>query len=387
VLHAAVIALAWGLARAPREPRAARAEAQQPSLAPADTWVDLVRDDGREPPGVSSPQAPLASGVRPASAALLARAERRSTAPAGAARSARSGRDDTAATSTDEGALAPGSDPLGSDEVDTDGAGSDTSDGAPGAGGAGARLSLRDLGVTGANPFLDAAARPTQRQLYNQRLRESLRDDIARADQRRGLGPEGPAVAAVRELVMDSAGAPNNGALLRLRTDGAGRVTVVEVVEAERDADEWRRIASRLVQALAGKSLRVPRRSGGVTLDLRVSSRVALPSGADPGLEVELFGQTIKPGEGDRSTKISVLSPTIVQVPVPGTRGVGIPTGAFSLIAVAGDPVDIGAVARRVVTAYLVAMDTHEPAPAAPPATSGAASPAVPASMPSSEAP
>jgi hypothetical protein len=58
-----------------------------------------------------------------------------------------------------------------------------------------------------------------------------------------------------------------------------------------------------------------------------------------------------------------------------------VPIGVFSLIAVAGDPVDIGAVARRVVTAYLVAMDTHEPSPAVPtaPAVTAAPSPATPA--------
>ena len=120
-----------------------------------------------------------------------------------------------------------------------------------------------------------------------------------------------------------------------------------------------------------------------VDMPMRIAQDLVVPRlpeflAAHPGLEVELFGQTIKAGDGDRSTKISVLSPTIVQVPVPGTKGVGIPTGAFSLIAIAGDPVDIGAVARRVVTAYLVAMDTRDPTPAVPSATA-APSPAVPA--------
>ena len=373
VLHAASIGVAWWLGRAPWSPHAQAAEARR--AASPETWIDVVSetDEAHELPRARSPEPPGAAAAPAApGAALLARVERHRSAPARRhANVARSGEDGTEATSAGASGPGPGSSEAGSDEAD----------GAPGTAGAGPRLSLRDLGVGGANPFLDPASRPTERQTYNQRLRESLRGDLARADQRRGLGPEGPAVAAVRQLVMDSATAPNNGALLRLRTDGAGRVTLVEVVEAERDVDEWRRVANRLVQALAGKSLRVPRRSGGVTLDLRVSSRVTLPSGADPGLEVELFGQTIKQGDGDRSTKISVLSPTIVQVPVPGTHGVGVPIGVFSLIAVAGDPVDIGAVARRVVTAYLVAMDTHEPSPAVPtaPAVTAAPSPATPA--------
>jgi hypothetical protein len=247
-------------------------------------------------------------------------------------------------------------------------------------GGSGPQLSLRDLGVDrGSNPFIGPVTeRPTERQVLNQRLRHALRGEIARQDQARGLGPEGPAVTAVTDIVMASATAPNTSALLRVRTDGAGGVTLVDVLEADRDGDEWQRIAAELVRALAGKKLRVPAGSDGVSFQLRVVSRVQLPSGADPGLSVDVLGIPLKKGDGDRSTKISILSPVIKEVEVPDSNGIRVPVVSFAIIGAAGDLADIGAVARRLVSAYLVTMETHflpekASVPAAPPASPGPA--------------
>lgn len=238
----------------------------------------------------------------------------------------------------------------------------------PGADGSEPRLSLRDLGVgVENNLFLGpAASPPSQGQVLNRRLRHSLSSGLARHDQRVGLGPEGPAIAAVKSIVLQSATTPNTSAVLRLRTDGEGRTVLVELIDASNESDGWQRIAAELERALAGKRLRVPRGTGGVSLTLRVASRVQLPSGADPGLAVDLFGQTIKKGEGDRSAKLKILTPeiSVQEVEIPNTDGVKIPvlTAGLTLIGGVGDLVDIGAVAQRVVTAYLVGMETH-PAP------------------------
>lgn len=231
--------------------------------------------------------------------------------------------------------------------------------------GSGPRLSLRELGIgAGNNPFFgpDASA-PSRGQVLNQRLRHSLRSGLASHDQKMGLGPEGPAVAAVKSIVLASATTPNTSALLRLRTDADGRTVLVEVVEAANESDGWRRIAEELERALAGKRLRVVPGTGGVSMTLRVASRVQLPSGADPGLAVELFGQTIKEGGGDRSAKLKILTPeiSVQEVELPNSGGVKIPvvSASLTLIGAAGDLVDIGAVAQRIVTAYLVEMETH----------------------------
>jgi hypothetical protein len=234
----------------------------------------------------------------------------------------------------------------------------DTGDEAP-------RLSLRELGIGAEhNPFTGAPpSQPTQRQALNERLSHSLRSELASRDQELGLGPEGPAVAAVKGIVLNSATLPNTSAVLRLRTDGDGLTVHVEVIESSNASDGWRRIADELKRALAGKKLRVPPGTGGVSMALRVASRVQLPSGADPGLAVELFGQNIKAGEGDKSSQISILTPKVVvqQVEIPYSNGGTMPLAgvALSIVSGSGDIGDIGAVARRVVTAYLVSMETH----------------------------
>jgi hypothetical protein len=236
----------------------------------------------------------------------------------------------------------------------------------------GPRLSLRELGIGAEhNPFTGSPpSQPTQRQALNERLNHSLRSELANHDQKLGLGPEGPAVAAVKGIVLDSATLPNTSAVLRLRTDADGLTVHVEVIEASNASDGWRRIADELKRALAGKKLRVPPGTGGVSMILRVASRVQLPSGADPGLAVELFGQTLKAGEGDKSSKISILTPKVViqEVEIPFSNGGTMPVVgvALSIVSGSGDIGDIGAVARRVVTAYLVSMETH-PSPAIAP--------------------
>jgi hypothetical protein len=227
-------------------------------------------------------------------------------------------------------------------------------------------LSLDALGVGPKNnPFLAPSGRRsgTQRRLADQ-IDHVLRSALAKHDQKLGLGPEGPAVAAVTDLVMQSTSAPNTSALLVLRTDGSGETVHVEVAEASGETEAWNAIAAGLQKALHGKKLRVPSGSGGVTMQLRVESREQLPSGADPGLAIDLLGQEVKSGAGDRSTRLQLLTPKIVleqyqvsstdphaKIPVVGFQ--------FTILGVMGDPVDIAAVARRVVHAHLVSLETH----------------------------
>jgi len=237
------------------------------------------------------------------------------------------------------------------------------------------RLSLQALGVgPGNNPFLGPSATPgpSGRQTLARQIDHVLRKGLAEHDRQLGLGPEGPAVALVTELVMQSEAAPNTSALLGLRVDGAGHTVHVEVLEASGETAAWEAIAAELLKKLAGQRLRVPSGSGGQSMQLRVTSRNALPSGADPGLAIELFGQEIKSGDGPRSTRLQILTPQIAvqEVEVPYTDGrekVQALTATLTIVALRGDPVDIGAVARRVVHAHLVALETHPKEPDATP--------------------
>jgi hypothetical protein len=207
----------------------------------------------------------------------------------------------------------------------------------------------------------------------NARLRHSLRSGLASHDQKLGLGPEGPAVVAIKSIVSNSP-TTNTSGLLGIRTDATGLVVHVEVLQASSDGEEWRRIAAELERALAHQRLRVPSGSAGVTLELRVVSRVQMPSGADPGFSVALFGHELREGGGSRSAGLDLFSPELIvqEVEIPYTEGRHtMPSVSVKLGGLKGDLADIGAVARRIVSAHLVAMETHAAEPAAQPSLRG----------------
>jgi hypothetical protein len=353
--HAALLAIVPnGLVPSRTVPPSAPSSAPPPSAEDASDWLwldtaPLIEDPESEKAAAAErlPEAEperLPPGPMAAARRLETRAERgpRAVAPGG-----------TPVEPASDAVLDPGRGPSRAAEPDAAVASE------------GPRLSLSDLGVGAENnPFTREVPRqPSERQFFSRRLEDSLGTSLARHDQRLGLGPEGPAVAAVTQIVMESATSPNTSGLLAIHTDADGLTHTVEVLEASNDSQGWLRVAAELKRALAGKKLRVPKGSSGISMQLRVVSRVQLPSGTDPGLAVELFGQTIKKGSGDRSARLKLLSPeiTVSEVEIPYTDGHSMPVLGFSpnVIGFSGDIADIGAVARRVVSAHLVALDTH----------------------------
>jgi hypothetical protein len=235
-------------------------------------------------------------------------------------------------------------------------------------------LSLDELGVGTVNPFIgDEIAKPGGAggrgregsvAASARKLEQSIETALARRDQRIGLGPEGPVVAAVETLVMQSTTTPDSDATLFVRTDAEGKVVHAEVRVASSDGPEWERIARELVRSLGDKRMRVPAGSSGVSFQLQVTSREQLPSGASPGLEISVLGATLKRGRGDRPTKIAILEPKIgtQKVPLPhDPMGREVDAIVVSLVpfALFGDPVDIAAPARRVVRAHLRDLTVH----------------------------
>jgi hypothetical protein len=223
-------------------------------------------------------------------------------------------------------------------------------------------LSLEALGVGGVNPFL----RDYERVKISpaERLASSLRSAIASQDQKLGLGPEGPATRAVIDIVQQSTTTPDSSATLRVRTDATGAVQGTAVMASSGDSREWERIAAALVQALHGRTLRIPHGANGMTFDLKITSREQLPSGASPGLAVKVFGQTLKHGRGDRPTTLRLFEPEvrIASTPIdndPLGRNVDSLIIQFTVIGFNGDPTDIGAPARRVVHARLTDLTVY----------------------------
>jgi hypothetical protein len=319
-----------------------------PSVDPALVWLE-------EAPSVSVPPvpddtSPPAPGARSVERVASSRSTRASSVP------------------SDASAL-EAAEPSGVDLPPAEAPSNGTNSDAPG-------LTLEELGIGEQNPFLgDAARRLREKPRPGEGLRRSMADAIARSEQARGLGPEGPVLKELVELTRRSDAVLNASAVLRVATDASGRVLSVEVVESTSDGAPWRRVAARLFEALKRQRLRVPR---GVTMDLRVVSRVELPSGADPGMGVDVLGIPLKKPGGKKSPRISILKidPKGYKVQLPDGKVLELPYMPLqSLFELAGDPVDLAGKAQRMVRAHLERLWANERADEAPPASGSSSAP------------
>ena len=120
--------------------------------------------------------------------------------------------------------------------------------------------------------------------------------------------------------------------------DSEGKLLSSAVDNDGLDHHAWSRVARETAQALVQRRLTVPKGKG-VKLTVAVTSRLELPSGADPGVEVNIQGFPVKKGAGPRSTKLDFF------------------IFPFPTAALGGDPADIGAHARRMVRAHVVSEE------------------------------
>lgn len=227
------------------------------------------------------------------------------------------------------------------------------------------RLSLEQLGAGLANPFRNMSFERPVEPSPEQRLQASLQHDSLEADRRRSLGPEGPVIEAARRLALARDTLVEARAVLSVRSDAQGRVIKVEVLEGSGPVSEWQRLADDLLKSLAGVLLRLPASQGGTELQLQIVSALRLPSGADPGLRLDLFGQTLSEGAGPRSASLS-LSPKapLQKEQAEDTAGRHRDSPLqfeVGLLELRGDVSDIAARPRRVVEVSLLPARSHAP--------------------------
>ncbi len=220
------------------------------------------------------------------------------------------------------------------------------------------------LGVGGRNPFLPRSAEPEASPLRSAReasarVQSALRQDARARESELGLGPDGPVRDALTRATYQSSAPVSASAVFEITADGAGNVIGITVAGGGANIELYRGIAARARAALSGKPLRLPSGARGAELRIEVTSAWKLPSGADPGTEVELFGQTLKKGEGKQSSKVTLLDPiprvrcispddpkNDMKLPLCGVQ--------LRLFELAADPADIGARPRRIVHTRLV---------------------------------
>lgn len=117
------------------------------------------------------------------------------------------------------------------------------------------------------------------------KLDASLAAAAASKDTEIGLGAGGPVVSAAHDVSIGS-DAPDTGtATVDVETDATGMVTEVHLVESS-DALAWKKVAGKLHKRLATTRLTVPKGAAGVTVRVKISAALKLPSGAAPGQPV-----------------------------------------------------------------------------------------------------
>jgi hypothetical protein len=223
------------------------------------------------------------------------------------------------------------------------------------------RLTLEQLGIgriaeipREESPLL----RDSKRRLAESRkLQLSLLQQATVDAARIGLGPASPILGELEQLVQQSPLAANGWANVHARLLESGAIEI-ELLSSSTERERWTRILASAQQHLAIRRLQPPKGSRGLDLEIHVESRVVLSSGHDPGFAVKLFGMTLKKGEGKRSSGVELLSslphvelpddegPTPSADPVPKT-----PRLVLDLFKLGGDPSDIGAKPRRMVSA------------------------------------
>jgi hypothetical protein len=219
------------------------------------------------------------------------------------------------------------------------------------------RLSMEQLGIgrLGAVPreasdmLRDSERRLAQSRKLERSLQQGAADDAIQI----GLGPTGPFLSELEQLVQSSEISSNGWATIHARLLDGG-VVEMELLGSSSDRERWSKLLATATQHLAKKQLAPPKGSRGLDLELRVESRVQMPSGADPGMAVRLFGLPLKKGEGKKSSKLEILSslPRYEEDEGPTPSGERKnPRIVIDVGQLVFDPADIGAKRRRMVQA------------------------------------
>ena len=178
-------------------------------------------------------------------------------------------------------------------------------------------------------------------------------------DRKVGLGAGGTVASALESVIYQSSAAPEGQAIFEVVIiDNV--VSGISVVTAQGgDTNDWNLVAKDAVARLANRRVRVSPGRRGIVLHIQVNSRIALPSGHDPGVEVTVGPFLVQRGQGPRSARLEFLVPAPrapEQMMDARGRSGGLPSpgGGLNLVSTDIDPVDLGAKGRHVVHAYTV---------------------------------
>lgn len=222
-------------------------------------------------------------------------------------------------------------------------------------------LTARELGIAGgANPFLPRSEQAVALAESKRAVDRALKDPARERETELGLGPEGPVLTALGEATARST-APVRGRAVFVATADENGVFALELHDAEGSRAGWDDARGLALAALKGKKLRLPAGATRAVMRIEVRSDWKLPSGHDPGTNVNVFHVPVGKGETKDSAAVNILDPIpklrVVELPI--TKDVKLPIVSVQLdiFSTNVDPADLGAKPRRVVHAH--AIDTQ----------------------------
>lgn len=149
-------------------------------------------------------------------------------------------------------------------------------------------LTTAELGIAGAgalNPFLPKREEPepeprpaAKGPSRDDGAARALRGLASARDRELGLGPEGPAIAALKGATSSSMAPTKGRASFIIRAGGDGLVFAVDLVDSE-GGSGWADAGRLALQSLRGKKVRVPQGARGIAMRIEVRSEMKLPNG------------------------------------------------------------------------------------------------------------
>jgi hypothetical protein len=226
-------------------------------------------------------------------------------------------------------------------------------------------LTLEQLGITGPERL---ALRSSSGAISSREPTEGARapsaDGVLRSmrqlaqdhDRKVGLSAGGTVTTAFENVVYQSSKLVVGKATFEVVVidNKVSSISVMAVQGAQ--PSEWNLVAKNAAVRLARSRIRVPPGRRGIVLQIQVESRVALPSGHDPGVEVTVGPVLVQRGQGPRSARLGILVPNTSAPEEIEARnrsgGLPSPVGGVNFVSTDIDPVDLGAKGRHVVHAY-----------------------------------
>ena len=132
---------------------------------------------------------------------------------------------------------------------------------------------------------------PDEATVVADNMKHAIMDPIHAHEQQNGTLADGPVSVALEESTRRLAGSPFEGrAVFSVRIDELGLVVSAQVVESSSDRHAWDEVAAHAFNALAQKRIHIPPGSKGISMQVEITSKVVLPSGAAHRVTAQLGG-------------------------------------------------------------------------------------------------